>query len=516
MTDPAAQPVKKERPKPKPIEGLSLLDPTKLAADFRRFRHDDLYFISTCLFHPPGGKPVPRIIAMTPVAMFVTDANGKMDRASRFEAISEATEQSVTIKKLFGSENRRNILLRVPKEIDCQVSFDMTIPAEAESAANCLQILKKIVEDKTKKPFPINEMEQGKDIAALRNDSAAAGYLSPQEILKQNKDRQLLAEQLDGCTSEVLDLKRQILESKKQVEDKSKELKLLESSVGVDLSVLRKQKQQLQHRQVMIHKKLTMDEIELVKQQADCTRLREQLDEERQNYEKLVKQKLSSAGNNASQQQNEMMQLRQKAQQREIAKATSKLTTAKEVLAVFPSYSGPDALVLTAIDLEKRVAESVEKWERDMETSNKIDKFLDALNAEVSRISYYLGEKNQQKQAVLREREQQRAKLVKPAAAPAATSVASASRGPAMIDLMDDDLLGDGAMVRRVNSDSNMAEAPRSIRQEDHDDAFGDAITGAGGGAAKSAPSGGAGDLDDLLDGPAPAAKTAAVEDDLF
>jgi hypothetical protein len=495
----SSEPAKKERPKPKLIEGLTLLDPAKLAGDFRRFRNDDLYFIATCLFHPPGGaKPIPRIIAMTPVAFFVTDPTGKMDRASRYEGVTEAYEQTIMSKSIFGGTTKRNILLRVPKEVDCQISFDLGQPQEQEAASSCLQILKKIVEDKTKKPFNISEIDAGKDISTIRNDTAASGYMSPEDILRQNKERKIIEEKLNQCAAEAVDVKRQIAQIYKDIDAKSKELKQLESVVGVDLSVLRKEKAELQKQQVNIHKKLTLDGIDLVKQQADCTRLREQLDEERQNYDKLVKQRLTSAGTSASQQQNEMMQLRQKAQQREIAKASAKLTAAKEALAAPPMYSGPEALVANARDLETKVMEALEKWERDMESSNKIDKFLDALNAEISRISYHIAEKNQQKQQLLQQRDDQRAKMIATPAAAAKASPATAVQQ--MPDMLDDDLLG-GSGLKRVPSDGAIAQAPQSIRQDD--DIFGDS----------AAPGG---DLDDLLDGPAPAAKPAPTEEDLF
>ena len=72
-----------------PIPGLDLAKPAVLLADFKRFRHDDLFFVSHCTFYPPNEKPIPRVVALSPQAIVICSLNGvEADRVAGVNRLS--------------------------------------------------------------------------------------------------------------------------------------------------------------------------------------------------------------------------------------------------------------------------------------------------------------------------------------------------------------------------------------------------------------------------------------------
>jgi chromosome segregation ATPase len=417
-------------PKAPPIEGVEVLDPEGLKkTDFERFRNDELYFIAYVMFYRDtagSAKPEQRVMALTPFALFITDLDGTMDRATRYEDISEILQQRRVTKKLFGSETHMHFVLKVPREIDWHISFDISkADAISKKFADVMGLVwahkmremsqyedeeddaandgKKNKKKKIKLRF--TDVDASDDISNKVSKDAAEDYVPPEEIKRRNREQQQMLDRMEEVSGEIVTLQKQIEDARSSCSARQEELKQLEGKYGVELSELRSQKQSLQHRQVTMHKQITNGEIELVKLQADVARYREQLDEERANYASLVEKRLSSAGDEVSQKQHDMMSLRQKAQQKELNKAQEKGSALKQSLSVKPRYEGAPALVQKAEGLERKIDEAVEAWTKDMESSNKIEKFLDAINAEISRVSNQISEKNDEKQSLIEKRE---------------------------------------------------------------------------------------------------------------
>lgn len=531
-------------PKAPPIEGVEPLDPEGLKkTDFERFRNDELYFISYVLFYrdtagsSASAKPEQRVLALTPFALFITDLDGTMDRATRYEDISEILQQRKVNKKLFGSETHMHFVLKVPREIDWHISFDIS-KADASSKkfvevmslvwAHKMKEISQYDDDEDesnvddgkkskKKKFKLRftDVDVNEDISSKVSKDAAEDYVPPEEIKRRNREQQQMLDRMEEVSGEIVTLQKQIEDARSSCSARQGELAQLEGKYGIELSELRGQKQALQQRQVAMHKQITNGEIELVKLQADVARYREQLDEERANYAALVEKRLSSAGDEVSQKQHDMMSLRQKAQQKELNKAQEKGTALKQILSVKPGYEGASALVQKAVMLEAKIDEAVDAWTKDMESSNKIEKFLDAINAEISRVSNQISEKNDEKQSLLEKREQAAVAATTAGGTTSANQQQQPRNNSVSFDPLDDDL--------PVVPNQSVIAMPSSARSHPDPDAdlFGSSTEDLPR-AIINAPSGG-GDLDDFLEVVSPpiaAVKSVkapvVLDDDLF
>lgn len=416
------------------VPGLELIPPAKLAPEFRRFRHDDLYYIHSIVYYPRDeGKPCARVVALTPVAFFITDTNGNMDRATRLEYLSGVSHSTKKHKKLIGSVEHHHIVVHIPSEYDVHFSFEKMDKSETAAALEFLRIIPILANHcRGKKGAPIVVKELGADanMKEVANEKPPTGFLSPQEIIAQNKERAALAEQIESAAQEVLALKAELDKSKAAVETKKRQLKSLEQSVGVDLTEQRQRKQQLQAQHAQLHKSHTIEEIEVAKMTADLIRHKEQLEEERSSFDKLVNERVKTQDTSAAAQQTQMYELRIKAQKRELDKSEVALKKAKDIVSSLPQYEGPDELVAKALQLEEQVQAAVDKWQRDMDTSNKVEKFLAMMNSELERLGPEIAEKHAAKLALIEEREGRAKTAGAPSASPA-VAVASPAPAPA-------------------------------------------------------------------------------------
>lgn len=492
-----APPKEKEK-----IEGLDLIAPASLGPEFRRFRHDDLYFINVVQYFPRDAKPQPRCVALTPVAFFITDVNGNMDRATRCELLSEAFYQIQTIKKLIGSEQQVHFVIKIPKEYDVHFAFEKE--KDNKAAMKFTEVLQKLCTHRQRRPFNVTVIPPEAKFADYYNAEAPKGFMSPQEIIRANNERKLQQEQIQLTMNEIVKLEKQLETLKKATAQKQELLSQLESAVGVDNSALRSEKQRLADEHVAEHRQHTMLEIDMVKLNADILRAQEQLSEQKANRERLVQERIQEADSSAVNQQNEMMLLRQKSQKREIDKSTVKLDNLRAKLATPCEYSGPENLVTRVKELEAKVDQAVQRWEREMDSANKVDKFLDTINIEIEKVGRTVGELHDEKARLLRAREDA-LKAAQPqpqSPPPAAAAAAAASPAKSAAPLDDDDLLG---------GDAKPAAAAKPAAGGDlFDD---DDLLGGGGAApAKPAAAAAVADDDDLLGGgDAPAAAPAAA-----
>ena len=428
---------------PSSIEGLSFVDGKTLPDEFRSFRRESIYFISSISFYPdsPDGTAsdplgVQRVLTLTPMAFFITDVMLNMDRAIKFEAIRGAFWQRKKVepkkgkKGLFSMGSTKPvdsvlILLKVPTEVDCLFRFDISDGmTESEEFLRILKTLvlhdrkvrqaKKVAsvdslldDPPSQGTFEIVQLEAQDDINTRRSAEVASNYQPPAVVLKRNEEKKKMLEQLEIVSREALTLNKQVTDLRETVEKRQTELKLLESRYGVDLSSLRTQKEQLAKMQLTRHKQNTNMEIELVRLQADVSRCREQLDQEREHFDSLVTKRISKSNDDVFQQQQKMMTLRQKAQIREAAKANEQLSAIVSELAVEAAYSSDAALSqLTGRtkEAEDRVNEAVNGWCQEMYASNKLEKFLNAVNLEIAKVSQQISERNDEKNKVLQQR----------------------------------------------------------------------------------------------------------------
>lgn len=444
-------------PRPSPYPGVNLVEPTSLAPELKKFRNDDLLFIDHCTYHPAEGKSSLKVVAMTPQAFFVCDANGKMERATKLEYLQGVTVQNVSKKKLIGSEEHMHMVVRIPREYDVHISFEKT--KNSDPATAMLAVLRAVQPVVLRGAFPVKEVGAEEKIESHVTAQRPRGFLTPQEILQHNKQRQQSIDLLEKASAEIYALRDEIVAKRESNEAKRAELETLESAVGTDGSQLRAERDKLHARQTALQREVTHEELEQTKAQADTARLNEQLAEERGNAAQLIESQLRDSGEAAGRQQAEMFNLRKKGQQRELDRANTRLAGLRAVVAARPTYSGDARMVSIAQGLEDRVAASLQRFEADLESSNKVEKFLDTMNAEIERLAKEIA-------AVAAEKEDLLVQCARNAAArtasvagdplaasrtaslapvvAAAPAVAAAAAPPAASDLLDDDLLGGG------------------------------------------------------------------------
>lgn len=519
-------PASSPRPPPPQIEGLKVIDAETLRdSDFSRFHNDNLYFIDFVTFIPTPTdndlakttlKPIDRVLALTPAALFVTNFDGALDRATRYDDVTEIFVQKKITKRLFGSDTWMHLVLKVPTEVDWHIAFEISKDFPESRVTDLTDAIGKLwkyhterraaeegtIEEDVKSALPVHQLADGADISDKIAKTANADYVPPEEIRRRNNEERMFKQRIDTVSQEVLQLQRQVEDMRASAVAKQKELKELEAKYGVDLSQLRNQKQLLLQRQSQLSKQVTNSEMELGKMQGEVQRLREQLDEERSNYETLVKQQIDQAGSQQDEQQHQMMLLRQKAQKKEIARVAEKYQSVLDQLTAHqPKYDGSAALVQLAQELESKIQSQLIEWNQKVTSSNKIEKFLDAVNAEIARTSGLIADANDAKDALVSQRQG-------PPPSQSQQHTSSAS-------LLDDDFLVPNTSVTALPPSSrSLPDVSDDIY--DMDDILASPPSQQPSKSAPPAASSHVDPLDDLLDGPTPSTQQRkSVEVDL-
>ena len=540
------------------VPGLTLIDPLQLPPEFRKFKNDELFYISHCLFYPnppvPGDapaastatsgssksseplKPIQRVIALTPAAIFVTDTNGVMERATRLEMIDSVYHEHVVIKKFFGSEECMHVIIKIPSECDVHVSFDKNPHVKNTpfiAVTDLCEVMRILVNFRRNsaasarfdaEEFRVIDLKTnggGKSYKDVMNDKPPVGFLSPKEIIAQNSARDTAVAKIDAVSKESLQLEEAVKALEAAVESKSRELRTLESSLSVDTVELNRQRDILLQQNKEFHRLHNAEELEVFKLRSDAAAMAEQLREARERREDLIKQQLTTDGGETDEKHKEVAAMRKKQQIKEIDRANDRLATLKAQCQQPLRLDGLPHLVQRAKQLEDDIQKQLDVLERDLESSIKIEKFLDQSVAELKGVNDKLSELQERKLELLNKR----AMANKPPPPPAASAPPTTpSKGGGPLD--DDDLLGGGSPA----PPSSVAPPAASSAMDD-DDLLGGGpgpSAGVSAPATSNAPSTAAtldDDDDDLLGGgsgvkPPPAAvppsTSAAVGDDLF
>jgi hypothetical protein len=504
------------------VPGLPLINPTSLQPEFRRFRNDALYFIHQVIFTSTDEEKStskPRILAVTPQALFVCDALGSMDRAVRLEQLDGIVSETRLVRKVFVKDEQVHFIIRVPSE------FDILCVLEGNKEMTNVQLFKNLVrvletavryrKEQTgvakgqQQGFTTEEVPAGKKITDMMRSERPQEYLSPKDIIAQNQARQRAIDAVDSVNRQILELQEKIAARTKSRDEKQRELRALEGALGSDVKLHHEKRDKLAEQQRALHKQQTTSDVELMRLQTAIGKEQERLDLERQNADELIKQTLATASGEKDKELDDAQELRKRAQLREIAKAMKHLDGLRAKVSNPPNYVGPPHLVQRAQEAEKKVLAAAAKWEKEMETANKLEGYFDTAISDLNVINEQIQVLVERKREALDERDR------KQASAPGANPASPAGKvgGPPAFD--DDDLLGGGGPA---------APAPTAPAAGGFDD---DDLLGGGGpkapAAAASRPAGGpAADDDDLLGGggggPAPSAVTpaAAEPDDLL
>ena len=239
---------------PSPVPGLTLIDPLKLPSEFRRFKNGQLFYISHCLYYPDAAaraaagssvrwrpaeplQPIQRVIALTPEAIFVSDANGAMDRATRLEMIDSVCYQRVAIKTFFGSRECMHVIINIkilsPNECDLHVSFDKNPHATGSpfiAAMDLLEVMRTLVTYRRRgltaaasREFRVFDLNTRPGVTAagvdMMNNETPVVFRSPSEAALQTKHAVKALEAVVHSASLVCEVPK----AKEAEEDKDKE-----------------------------------------------------------------------------------------------------------------------------------------------------------------------------------------------------------------------------------------------------------------------------------------------------
>lgn len=458
--------------------GLPLIDSRTLQKDFVRFKNDALYFISNITYVPSDDEVKPdepkgnrnRILAVTPQALFVCDAVGTMDRAVRLEALDGVVWEKRTVKHMFSKEEQIFICIKCPAEFDILCIFEGNKdPTNLGMFKNFARVLEIGVPYKKKKSknvpgsttFVTTELQPGAKIEEQVKKDRPSDYLSPKDIIAQNQARQRLIELLEALNRESVDLYERSTRLHQSTADKYKELAALEGAVSGDVNTHRQRREDLQKRHQAMHKEQVALEVELMRLQAEINTESVHLQEERENADQLVKDSLSAASSETDKKMQDDEALRKRANARELDKALKHLASLKAKIAIRPQCTGPQHVLTRVDELENKIAEAAAKWEKEMETANKLEGFFDAAISDLTLLNEQITMLLERKSTAIRERNEKQQALMapkavsKPVAQAATTSfddddllggpapnAAPAARGAPVASIVDDDLLG--------------------------------------------------------------------------
>lgn len=485
------------RAEPPQIPGAEPVDPAKLPAEFKKFRKDILFFIDTVAYFPndemkkptADRKAVPRVLALTPQAIFVCDTRGIMDRATKVDLIKELYYDTQTVKKLFSTTTPSRVLFKIPEEYDIVVSFEGDDVGAAKAKRFC-DVFARVCEYKTFAPVPWRKLDGGERLDDIYHGEPPTHFISPQQIMALNQLRRDFESRVEACKEEYYTVENKLKGVRARVQDKKKEHAAIESSVGSDIATLQKLVEQTRQRKAESQRRVTAAEMELVKTLSDIESLRAQLSEERVNFDTMVQAKVDAGDSPDIQEQVEMKNTLKRSQGRELEKATNVLAAAKAKFAR-PTYnSAPGPLAQRANELEDKIRAAVDRWERDTSADIKMHQKLEQEADDLQKFVEQLRTLLHKKQAAIDAK--------KPPKQPAA---AVAGMGVGVDGDDDDDLLGGGGggVPATANNNTNNNNATASLGIDD--DLLGGVDGGGSGvGGSSSAPgSQPVADLDDDL-----------------
>ncbi|RNF27271.1 uncharacterized protein Tco025E_00462 [Trypanosoma conorhini] len=405
-----------------PVDGLTFVDEAKLHSDFRRLKGNQMYFVDHCVFYERnGGRGERRIFALTPTAFFVLDHHGAMERASPYDLIAAIYQKKTKDKRALFSAAEHHLLLKIPSEIDCHVSFGN--PAVLQK---CVHVFVTLLQAQRGTAVSVKEVPAEKEIEFFCSELRPEGYYTPREVAEINRQRSHFATyiregraQVTGLLSEIEAAKAQIAAHEEEVEDLKRK--------GIDETSIRTRKANLEGQQVRLHRQMSHKHDECERVLDSVKVLQERLAAARDNTEGLVEKGLAERRAEVNKKHEEAADLRRAAHQKEKNALVGTIAVdKKELHAVWAGATDAKRRGLVA-----QVEASLVALEREDESAYRLQKFLATINGELQLHSDQISALNLEKQNVLNEREK---KTVGPSQAAAAAAVEG--------DPLDDPLLG--------------------------------------------------------------------------
>ncbi|RNF09465.1 hypothetical protein TraAM80_02177 [Trypanosoma rangeli] len=380
-----------------PIDGLTFVDEAKLHSDFRRLRGNQLYYVSHCLFYEKNGERGEScIFALTPNAFFVLDHHGVMERASPYEVVTEMYQKKTKDKKgvLFNSAEH-HLLLKIPSEIDCHVSF-----GNEAAFQKCVHVLVTLLQAHRGTVVKVRDVPANMEIELFCSEVRPEGYHTPREVVEIDCQRSHFETFIRKGKVHVRELLSQLDAIKAQIASREEELENLKHK-GIDETLLRARKAELGAQQVQLHGQMSQkhDTCEGVLDTVKA--LQERLAAARENMEGLVEKSLAERIAEIDKKHEEATALRRDAYQKEKNAMLGNIAAHKnELRAAWASVT--DA---RGRELVSQVGASIVALERETEPVYRLEKFLATINVEVQAHSDEIGVQNFEKQKMLNERE---------------------------------------------------------------------------------------------------------------
>jgi hypothetical protein len=375
------------------IEGIQLLDNTKLAPEYRKFRRDQLYYIDSVQYVPrdeamkPVGqraKGLPRVLAITPAALFVCDANGVMERATRVHLIKGVSWEATTRRAFITTTDVSRVVLHVTEEYDVMFEFD---PADKEHTRvrDFLNVLRALYQHLAKKPLVVERLGTGGDkpgsVDEAYSGTAPATFMTPAQILALNAMRKRFDVIVANSGAEFMEEEGRLQKLRKAVETKSQEIVILQECSNADPAVQQGQLEKAKRDLESAIQTKTGHDMDLTRIVGEVEELRLRLKVERATFDSLVSAAAAKYQDLPEyKQQADAEAAIRRGQTREVERATTALTALKtRALVTTTTYAGPDAP--RARELESKVRSAVDQWERDSDADLKLQARLETETA---------------------------------------------------------------------------------------------------------------------------------------
>ncbi|KAF8278996.1 hypothetical protein TcBrA4_0107040 [Trypanosoma cruzi] len=379
------------------LEGLSFVDENKMHHDFRRLKGNQMYFVDHCTFYEKNGaRGEKRIFALTPTAFFVLDFAGTMERASPYELITAMYQKKTKDKKILSfNSTEYHLLLKIPTEIDCHISF-----VNANSFQNCTHVLATLLQARRGAPFSVKEIPSDKEIEFFCNEIRREGYYTPREVAEINRQRFHFDAFICSARSHIMELLSRLEATKAQITTHENEVEDLRKQ-GIDEKSIRQRKVKLEEKQVRLHKQMSQKHDECERVLDTVKELQEKLTALSGNKEALVEKGVAEMKAKLNKKQEGTVALRRSAQQKEKhAVVESVVAYKKELHAAWASVTDEKRRSIVS-----QIEASFLELERELEALYRLEKFLATINGKLQVQNDLISAQNLEKEKFINERE---------------------------------------------------------------------------------------------------------------
>ncbi|ORC87643.1 uncharacterized protein TM35_000212490 [Trypanosoma theileri] len=382
-----------------PINGLSFVDDSKMDHDFRRLKGNQMYYVDRCSYYDGREDHAEfRILTLTPLAVFVVDFNGIMDRVTPYDKITEIYQKKAKDKKLLSfltSEN--HLILKSPEQVDVHVSFPTPTALHKFT-----EILVKILEAHRRSTVTLRDIPPEREITAYYSDKRAEGYRTPREVAEIKRQRAILEECTDDGLRDVMALQSQLQEVEAQVAALNEEVNTLKQKGG-DEATARGQKASVEHTQMQLHREVADKHEECERVLDKIKALQEELVAGGANEDALIEKEVAEMMSKSIKKHQDDIALRRRAQQKEKNVIEAEIATLKQDLSVAKSGESAERIKMKA-SLDSAYAE----FEKELEVLFRLEKFFATVNGEVRVHNDRISAQNSEKFELINAREKKK------------------------------------------------------------------------------------------------------------